>query len=238
MLHKPRRTRSDWYKRVRDAGRETAAVPSTAAPPSPWLGHNQGPPIEGRRSWSDHCWRRSRRRAWRTAPLEVVRRRVGRARKLGLSYYPYVLVILERGVNLQAVIFGFAGTLVRGREGRVEADRYGRVRPLRGVVDKLARLRECLVCVVADDSDSRRGRARVDQIDAEAGRVVDDVRVSGVVGEETTDGMIEPFLRQFGLAPAAAFLVGSWESERRRAGNAGLGLFLWAADYFSDTTRP
>jgi hypothetical protein len=35
--------------------------------------------------------------AWKTPPLEVVRRRLKRARALGMAYREYTLEILERG---------------------------------------------------------------------------------------------------------------------------------------------
>jgi len=239
MMAPRKRRRADWYKAVRASERVVAAGP----PPSPWMGHNQGPPLEGSRTWADHCWRRSQRAAWRRAPLEVVRRRVGRARKLGLAYERYVLVILERGVNLQAAIFGFAGTLVRGALARADIDSRGRVTPLAGVMAKLSRLTECLVFVAAHLAGREDARTLVGQVDAGAGAVIDEVAVSADPpdradgGSAVTSGMLGDLVRRRGLAPSAAFLVGAWIAERRAASDAGLGLFVPAADYFNDANR-
>jgi hypothetical protein len=70
-------------------------------PPPP--GHNGGPPLEedddpaGWRLW---CWKRARRRAWKTPPPEIALRRLARAEELGMTYRDYTLEILERGRHL------------------------------------------------------------------------------------------------------------------------------------------
>ncbi|MBR0681841.1 hypothetical protein GXW74_15210 [Roseomonas eburnea] len=69
----------------------------------PPRGHNGGPPLEddddpaGWRSW---CWRRARKRAWKTPPPEIALRRLARAEELGMTYKEYTLEILERGRHL------------------------------------------------------------------------------------------------------------------------------------------
>ena len=139
-------------------------------------------------------------------------------------------------------VFAFAGTLVRGGLGRAEVDRRGRVMPLRGVVAKLARLTECTVWVAAHLAGRRDGARLVGQVDAEAGGVVDDARVSAETpapdrAHRPLLEMVRTLLRSRGLAPSAAFLVGAWVADRRAAAEAGLGLFLPAADYFGDGDR-
>jgi hypothetical protein len=67
-------------------------------PPS--IGHNGGPPLETRHTWKSVCWRKAQAKAWKTPPIEVVRRRCRRARELGMTYREYTLEILERGRNL------------------------------------------------------------------------------------------------------------------------------------------
>lgn len=64
----------------------------------PGIGHNNGPPFHG--GWAHTCWRKAQAKAWKTPPIEVVRRRCKRARELGLTYREYTLEILERGRNL------------------------------------------------------------------------------------------------------------------------------------------
>ena len=67
------------------------------APEPPGLGHNEGPPLDPLLTWHGQHWLRAHKSAWKTPPLEVVRRRVERARELGMTYREYTLEILERG---------------------------------------------------------------------------------------------------------------------------------------------
>lgn len=71
---------------------------------SPGPGHNQGPPLDPMRSWRRHCWKVARKALFRPLPLEVVRRRVGRAARLGLTYRRYELLVLGGG-EIEAMLF-------------------------------------------------------------------------------------------------------------------------------------
>lgn len=61
------------------------------------LGHNNGPPLESLHGYRNYVWRAARKKAWKSPPIEVIRRRVKRARALGISYQEYTLEIMERG---------------------------------------------------------------------------------------------------------------------------------------------
>ena len=67
------------------------------------IGHNGGLPLDrdpeelAALGWREHCWRRAHRRAWKSAPREVVLRRLQRAEDLGMTYRAYALEIMERG---------------------------------------------------------------------------------------------------------------------------------------------
>ena len=60
------------------------------------IGHNAGPPLVPS-GWHLYAWKRARAEAWKSPPVEVVRRRAKRARELGMTYKQYTLEILERG---------------------------------------------------------------------------------------------------------------------------------------------
>lgn len=60
------------------------------------IGHNAGPPMV-QSGWHLYAWKRARKAAWKSPPIEVVRRRAKRARELGMTYKQYTLEILERG---------------------------------------------------------------------------------------------------------------------------------------------
>jgi hypothetical protein len=70
----------------------------------PRLGHNQGPPLDPMQSWRLHCWKAAKKALFRPLPLEVVRRRVARAARLGLAYRRYELLVLGGG-EIEAILF-------------------------------------------------------------------------------------------------------------------------------------
>ena len=63
----------------------------------PGPGRNNGPPLESFHGYKNYPWRKAKKQTWKTPPLEVIRRRVRRARELGMSYHDYTLEIMERG---------------------------------------------------------------------------------------------------------------------------------------------
>lgn len=79
----------------------------------PGIGHNQGPPIERGRSWRAHCWKTARRELLPKLPLEIVRRRVARARQLGLAYPQYASILLGTGRDIVAFLFTSDGLGLR-----------------------------------------------------------------------------------------------------------------------------
>lgn len=88
----------------------------------PGIGHNQGPSLEAGRSWRAHCWKRARRELLPKLPLEVIRRRVARARQLGLAYPQYASILLGTGRDITAFLFTSDGLRLRlERELRLPA---------------------------------------------------------------------------------------------------------------------
>ena len=71
---------------------------STSSDAPPPIGHNQPPS-----GWTSYCWKRAHKEAWKTPPIEVVRRRVTAANGLGLTYRDYTAVLMDRGTHLQAL---------------------------------------------------------------------------------------------------------------------------------------
>jgi hypothetical protein len=72
----------------------------------PRLGHNGGPPLDDEpkppvADWNHYCWKRARKRAWATPPIEIVRLRCERAEALGMTYKEYTAIVMDRGVYLQ-----------------------------------------------------------------------------------------------------------------------------------------
>lgn len=73
--------------------------------PVTMAGHNQGPPLDGAASWRRHCWKTAREALLPRLPLEIVRRRVKRARELGLEYPQYASILLGSGRDIVAFLF-------------------------------------------------------------------------------------------------------------------------------------
>lgn len=76
------------------------------------LGHNQGPPLDPTQSWRRHCWKAARKALFWPLPVEVVRRRVARAARLGLTYARYELLVLGGG-EVEAMLFAGDTLVVR-----------------------------------------------------------------------------------------------------------------------------
>jgi hypothetical protein len=88
-------------------GNAIPRAPHSALPGErlPGIGHNQGPPLDPGRSWRAHAWRTARRELLPRLPLEVIRRRVARARQLGLAYPQYASILLGTGRDITAFLF-------------------------------------------------------------------------------------------------------------------------------------
>ncbi|QOL80781.1 hypothetical protein [Pseudooceanicola spongiae] len=74
-----------------------------------WLrkaGHNQGPSVEAGRTARIHAWKRVlEERADAELAPEIIRRRVKRARELGLSYKTYASIRLSAGRDIGGFLF-------------------------------------------------------------------------------------------------------------------------------------
>ncbi|MBL4812962.1 MAG: hypothetical protein JKX69_11550 [Rhodobacteraceae bacterium] len=104
------------------------------------IGHNFGPSMEPGQSWRRFAWRKARAELLPTLPLEVVRRRVARAKQLGLPYKTYAGIRASTGRDLVGFLFSTnalrvhkAMLLPADRAARLaaiaEADRVALTRP-------------------------------------------------------------------------------------------------------------
>lgn len=73
--------------------------------PVPLIGHNQGPPLDAGVSGRRHAWAVARAALTPHLPIEVIRRRVARARELGLAYPAYASILLGSGRDIVAFLF-------------------------------------------------------------------------------------------------------------------------------------
>ena len=82
-------------------------------PPRPGIGHNLGPSLQSS-SWQAYCWRRSRKALLgERMPIEIVRRRIARAREIGLTYPQYASILLGSGRDIVGFLFTVNGLQLR-----------------------------------------------------------------------------------------------------------------------------
>ncbi len=69
------------------------------------IGHNNGPTMEAGFAWRKHTWAKARSDLLPKLPIEVVRRRVARAKELGLPYKTYASVRASTGRDVVGFLF-------------------------------------------------------------------------------------------------------------------------------------
>lgn len=69
------------------------------------LGHNKGPTMEAGAGWRQHCWTKARRDLMPNLPIEILRRRVARAKEIGLDYKSYASIRATSGHDVIAFLF-------------------------------------------------------------------------------------------------------------------------------------
>ena len=102
----------------------------------PGPGHNNGPTMEKGRGWRRYAWKRARAELLPTLPLEVARRRVRRARELGIDYKAYAGIRAATGRDIVALLFS-TNALRLARDGTIAPERGRRLEAVR-LADLLA----------------------------------------------------------------------------------------------------
>lgn len=73
--------------------------------PAYGIGHNSGQAEEPGKAWRTHVWRKARQELMPKLPIEVIRRRVKRAKELGLPYKTYAGLRASSGDDLIGFMF-------------------------------------------------------------------------------------------------------------------------------------
>lgn len=100
------------------------------------IGHNGGPTMEKGRGWRRYAWTRARAELLPKMPIEVVRRRVKRARELGLDYKAYAGIRAATGRDVIALLFS-DNALRLTADARMPADRAAHLEAIKHA-DRLA----------------------------------------------------------------------------------------------------
>jgi len=178
--------------------------------PPPPIGHNRPPKS---RSWTEFCWTKAQAEAWKRPPIEVVRRRVAAAQKLGLSYRDYTAVLLDRGQYVRAIVFGWTGVLAAADAPDL---------PAPGVLRKLAAI-DRAKALIAPTASQNPDAETLKRLSFGADQIIRGDRTSGLAAA----------LEARGLRTDAAVFVGATAVDRDDAAAAGFARFIWAANYFS-----
>ena len=95
------------------------------------IGHNSGRVDEPGKSWRSHVWGKARQQLMPTLPIEVVRRRVARAKELGLPYKTYAGLRAASGDDLIGFMFSNNALDVLRRADKVAADKAAKIAALK-----------------------------------------------------------------------------------------------------------
>ena len=95
------------------------------------IGHNGGPTMDRGRGWRRYAWTRARAELLPKMPIEVVRRRVKRARELGLDYKAYAGIRAATGRDVIALLFS-DNALRLMADARMPADRAAQLEAVNG----------------------------------------------------------------------------------------------------------
>lgn len=96
-------------------------------------GHNNGPSMATGVGFRKHCWSKARADLLPKLPIEVIRRRVKRAKELGLDYKSYASVRATSGHDVVAFLFSSNALRLLKGQTNMPADR----------VEKLVALQRC-----------------------------------------------------------------------------------------------
>ena len=98
---------------------------------TPGVGHNSGRVEEPGKSWRTHVWAKARKQLMPTLPIEVVRRRVARAKELGLPYKTYAGLRASSGDDLIGFMFSNNALDVLRRADKVAANKAAKIEALK-----------------------------------------------------------------------------------------------------------
>ncbi len=191
--------------------------------PVSMLGHNQGPPLDSGYSWRRHAWTAARAELVPHLPIEIVRRRVTRARELGLAYPAYASILLGSGRDIVAFLFTSEALGLRLQRAVPLPDR---------TVERLRALKGCDRLLLAAAGEPPQAlaallaRAEIAvRAAAEAPPEAAPVRAGG--------DAIRALLAPLKLPGDAVVMVGARAAERDWAEAARLARFVAASAYFA-----
>lgn len=183
------------------------------------LGHNGGPTMEAGYGFRKVAWKKARQSLLPNLPLEIVRVRVARAKRLGLPYKTYATIRATSGRDIVAFLFsGNALGLSRTQRAPVPAA-AARLSDIGGAAGRLA-------AIYAPQRPGELIRLSSD-IDA----AIDAPTLMTPWG--AAGAHLRGFVRDQGLPPDGVVLISATALERDWCGAAGLAGNLTAETFFA-----
>lgn len=102
------------------------------------IGHNGGPSIEPGRGFRKLAWGKARKSLLKTLPIEIVRVRVARAKRLGIDYKTYASIRAASGRDVVAFLFSGNALAMTPRRITLSGHVADRLKTLEGAADRLA----------------------------------------------------------------------------------------------------
>ncbi|MEM7211096.1 MAG: hypothetical protein AAF479_04235 [Pseudomonadota bacterium] len=188
----------------------------------PGIGHNQGPALDANTGFRRIAWKKARAQLMPRLPLEVLKRRVRRAKQLGLEYPAYASILLGTGRDIVGFLFTCDGLGMRlSRSLPLPDPIAGKLRQIERVDAMLAAEQdrpESLQDLLAAEMPIRfAGATRLPRSDASLGE-----------GHQAIRTALDPLK----LPGDAVVMIGTETHERDWADAAKLARFIPAESYF------
>jgi hypothetical protein len=209
---------SDWRPGAARGG--LARLPGEGGP---GIGHNQGPPITEGFGFRKIAWRKAREALMPRLPLEVLKRRVARAKELGLAYPAYASILA--GTGRDVVAFLFTSHALGLRLARAEALPEAKAARLREIAGAGRLL---LGPEAADAGALAEALERERRVAFRAARPSPSLSAPLLVGREAVWALLAPLK----LPADGVVMIGDRAEERDWAEAARLGRFMAAGAYF------
>ena len=101
------------------------------------LGHNGGPSMEPGFGFRKHAWGKARKELLPNLPLQIVRIRVARAKRLGLDYKTYATIRATSGRDIVGFLFSGNALELRPQRIAVPERLQGRLAGLDGAAERV-----------------------------------------------------------------------------------------------------
>lgn len=184
---------------------------------TPGLGHNNGPTMEGGAAFRRFAWKKARADLLPTLPIEIVRRRVSRAKELGLPYKTYASVRASTGCDVVGFLFSSNALRVMRQQDRLPQDR----------ADQLSQLKDALCVGLAHRPLNPEDLARIAALDA--AEAAPDLTAPW----SEIRRRVQTPIRSARLPLDGVLVIGDTALEREWSEAAKLAGFLTAERYFS-----